>query len=208
VTLRGHGDASRPVRGYELRSLGADVVSVLDQLGLDDVVLVGHSLGAGVALQVAGLSPDRLQALVLVGAFATPADNPLVAELATVVAALEDPVDHAFIAEFQEGTVHRAVAPDFMAQVVAESVKVPAHVWRGATDGFITADHLGAAAAVTVPTTLVWGDRDQYVPRSDQDRFLAALASGRLLVYEDTGHAVHWEQPARFTADLLGILVR
>jgi len=206
VTLRGHGDAGQPAAGYELTSLAADVVSLFEQLELEAVVLVGHSLGAGVALQVARQSPDRLHALVLIGAFATPADNPLVAELAAAVAELEDPVDRAFIEEFQAGTVYGDVPEAYMIQVVAESAKVPAHVWQGATEGFIAADHLGAAAGIAVPTTLIWGDRDAYVPRADQDGFLAALPSGRLEVYEDTGHAVHWEQPARVVTDLLAVL--
>jgi non-heme chloroperoxidase len=158
-----------------------------------------------VALQVARPSAARLHALVLIGAFATPADNPLVAELAAAVAELKDPVDRAFIEEFQAGTVYRDVPEPFMIQVVAESTKLAAHVWRGATDGFVAADHLGAAAAVAVPTTLMWGDRDAYVPRTDQDQLLAALPAGRLEVYEDTGHAVQWEQPARVVTDLLAV---
>jgi len=44
------------------------------------------------------------------------------------------------------------------------------------------------------------------VPRAEQDRLLATLPFARLEVYEDTGHAVHWEQPARVVADLLGIV--
>jgi len=89
---------------------------------------------------------------------------------------------------------------------VAESAKVPVRAWKGALDGFIAADHLGAAAAVTVPTTLVWGDQDAYVPRADQDHLLAALRTGHVEIYEGTGHAVHWEQPERFGADVVRVL--
>jgi non-heme chloroperoxidase len=206
VSLRGHGDAGAPSTGYELTSLAADVVSLLEQLELDDVVLVGHSLGAAVALQVARQAPNRLHTLVLIGAFARPADLPLVAELVAAVAELADPVDRAFIEEFQAGTVYGDVPEAFMVEVVAESARVPARAWQGALDGFMAADHLGAAAGTAVPTILIWGDRDAYVPRAEQDRFLAALPSARLEVYEDTGHAVHWEQPARVVADLLTLL--
>jgi non-heme chloroperoxidase len=52
------------------------------------------------------------------------------------------------------------------------------------------------------PTLIVWGDRDAFCPHSDQKSLAAAIAGSRLLVYSGTGHAVHWEEPNRFAADL------
>jgi non-heme chloroperoxidase len=49
----------------------------------------------------------------------------------------------------------------------------------------------------------VWGDQDAFIPRAIQDELLGALTDSRLEVYEGVGHAVHWEQPARFAADIV-----
>jgi len=65
VDLRGRGDSDKPESGYGLETHAADVVRVLDHLGLENVVLVGHSMGAFVALATALAFPDRVRALVL-----------------------------------------------------------------------------------------------------------------------------------------------
>jgi lipase len=65
VDLRGRGDSDKPDSGYGLEAHASDVVRVLDHLGLGSAVLVGHSMGAFVALQTALLFPDRVRALVL-----------------------------------------------------------------------------------------------------------------------------------------------
>src|ERR687889_1800954 len=65
VDLRGRGDSDKPESGYGLEAHAADVVRVLDHLGLQSAVLAGHSMGAFVALKTALLFPERVRALVL-----------------------------------------------------------------------------------------------------------------------------------------------
>ena len=65
VDLRGRGGSGKPESGYGLDAHAADVVRVLDHLGLRDAVLAGHSMGGFVALRTALTYPDRVRALVL-----------------------------------------------------------------------------------------------------------------------------------------------
>jgi lipase len=65
VDLRGRGDSDKPESGYGLETHASDVIRVLDHLGLEDAVLLGHSMGAFVALKTALTFPDRVRALVL-----------------------------------------------------------------------------------------------------------------------------------------------
>ena len=65
VDLRGRGDSDKPQSGYSLEAHAADVVRVLDHLGLQRAVLAGHSMGGFVALKTALTFPERVRALVL-----------------------------------------------------------------------------------------------------------------------------------------------
>jgi serine phosphatase RsbU (regulator of sigma subunit)/pimeloyl-ACP methyl ester carboxylesterase len=66
VDLRGRGRSGRPATGYSPAAHVGDLVGVLDGLGLERAVLMGHSLGAFIALAFAAEHPDRVAKLVLV----------------------------------------------------------------------------------------------------------------------------------------------
>jgi non-heme chloroperoxidase len=48
----------------------------------------------------------------------------------------------------------------------------------------------------------VWGDRDALFTCAEQERLAETIPHARLTVYEGTGHALHWEEPQRFAAQL------
>jgi pimeloyl-ACP methyl ester carboxylesterase len=64
--LRGRGDSDKPGAGYSLAIHGRDLAGLLDQLGLRSAVLMGHSLGAAIALRFAVTHPARVRKLVLI----------------------------------------------------------------------------------------------------------------------------------------------
>jgi pimeloyl-ACP methyl ester carboxylesterase len=66
LDLRGHGRSEPPENGdYSIAAMAEDVAAVVDALGLERFVLVGHSMGGGVALSYAGAHPDRVAGLLL-----------------------------------------------------------------------------------------------------------------------------------------------
>ncbi len=77
LDLRGRGDSGKPASGYGFPTHAADVVRLLDQLGIGRALLVGHSMGAFVAEEVALTAPERVRGLVLLdGGWARPDDRP------------------------------------------------------------------------------------------------------------------------------------
>jgi pimeloyl-ACP methyl ester carboxylesterase len=64
--LRGRGDSDKPPAGYSLDQHGRDLLALLRQFGLKKAVLMGHSLGAHIALKFAAAHPERVSKLVLV----------------------------------------------------------------------------------------------------------------------------------------------
>ena len=67
IDLRGHGHSDPPAnRDYSFVGMSADIAAVVEALKLERFLLVGHSMGGGVALTYAGSHPDRVAGLVLV----------------------------------------------------------------------------------------------------------------------------------------------
>jgi non-heme chloroperoxidase len=201
MVQRGHGDADRPATGYHPEDMAGDVVDVLDRLGIERAVLVGHSMGSVISYLVAARQPHRVRGLVLVDGFPGYRGNPGLKELVDAVMQLTEPVDPRFVREFQESTVARPLPPGYLDMAVAESLKLPARVWHAVFGAMLELDP-PPLESVAAPTLIVWGDRDAIVSRADQDELMARIRGARLVVYEGTGHALHWEQPARFAADV------
>ncbi|MDQ3638570.1 MAG: alpha/beta hydrolase, partial [Actinomycetota bacterium] len=91
LDLRGRGDSGKPSPGnYGLDMHVRDVVRALDHLGVERAVLVGHSMGAFVALHTALLYPDRVGGLVLLdGGWPRPEEEPDEEEAAAIAEGLE-----------------------------------------------------------------------------------------------------------------------
>ena len=67
LDLRGHGQSSSPGNGdYAIESMAQDVQTVVGQLGIERIILVGHSMGGSVAGAYAGAYPERVAGLLLV----------------------------------------------------------------------------------------------------------------------------------------------
>jgi non-heme chloroperoxidase len=206
LTTRGHGDSDKPEHGYRLSEQAADVAAFLDAVGHDAAVVVGHSMGSYIAQQFALDHPERTIALVLMGAFRAFGHDPELHEFRAQLDGIEDPVPEQVARDFQESTIERPLAPGQLEQAIAESCKVPVHVWKAALDGLLDAVPPTEAGLITAPTRLIWGDRDQYIPRDEQLRLADAIPGAELLIYEGTGHAVHWEEPARAAADIAAFI--
>jgi pimeloyl-ACP methyl ester carboxylesterase len=66
IELRGHGGSEAPRNDdYSITAMATDIAAVVDELELEQVFLVGHSLGGGVALTYAGAHPERVAGLLL-----------------------------------------------------------------------------------------------------------------------------------------------
>src|SRR5687767_773720 len=202
VTMRGHGDSSRPESGYRYSDFSGDLAGFMDLVGLRSAVIAGHSLGRAVAQRFAMDHPERTAGLVLIGAFAGQAGNPAIIELTEAVSKFTDPVDEGFVREFQISTLAQPVPPAFLELVISESLKVPARVWREMFVGIRDDDAASELRKLSVPTLVLSGEKDAFVPPGEVARLASTIPGARLVFYPNVGHALHWEEPARFAFDL------
>jgi pimeloyl-ACP methyl ester carboxylesterase len=204
---RGHGDSERPAGGYTFSDFAADVIAFMDAKGIQRATLVGHSMGSVVAQGVAIAAPERVERLVLIGS-ATTVRNEAVVQFRQAVEKLSDPVPEEFAREFQVSCVHQPVPDEFMDRVIAQSRKAPARVWKAVMAGMLAGDYKARLGDIRTPTLIVWGDRDAFFSRAEQDSLAAALPNAVLKVYPETGHCPNWERPEQFAQDLKDFINR
>ncbi|MCF0049029.1 alpha/beta hydrolase [Dyadobacter sp. LJ53] len=205
VSMRGHGNSSKPDGSYHPDVLAGDIAGFMQKLGIHKAAVVGHSLGATVAQSFATHYTEKTAALVLAGAFAH-FNKKVIYDFKSVVDSLQDPVDAAFAHEFQKSTLYRPVSGHFFETVVNESTKLPVRVWKAAVSAMITCNYLDNLQQISVPTLLIWGDQDVFTPIEDQQLLHKAIKGSKLRILKKVGHAVHWEEPERFSKDLVAFL--
>ena len=197
VTQRGHGDSAKPAGPYTTQAFVADAVAVLDRLAIPRAAVFGHSMGSIVAQRFAIDHPDRLSALILEGAFPSLKGNEAARGFYEAeIAPLQGPMSAEMARGFQESTLGRPVPPAFLDLVTAETQKLPAHAWQAIFDHLLGEDFTDELSRVTAPTLLLWGEKDAFVGREDQNRLLARIPDARLAAFRDVGHDPHWEAPA------------
>lgn len=186
--VRGHGGSEpAPDGDYAIGSLAGDVGAVADGLGLDRFVLVGHSMGGGVALSYAGLHPERVDRLLLLDAIGDGSALPA-AEVEPFLAALESPGYREAI-EGYWGTIsgeNRAVRERLLADLRA----TPREVVVGVLRSVARFDPKPALAAYRGPALAV------VTPANDYPFSLHRLGTGLPhRVIEGTGHWIQLERP-------------
>lgn len=202
---RGHGGSDRPADGYAPDDFAEDAIQLLDMLGVERAVVVGHSMGSFIARKIAVKAPDRVERLVLIGSAAT-ARNEATRQLLEEVETLADPVEADFVRAFQSSTIHRPVPADFFEQIVAESLKVPARVWKAALSGLLAADSTADCARICCPVLILGGDRDGVFARAEQERLATCIPGATLKISPNIGHDPQWEAPDDVVSDLLVFL--
>ncbi len=205
ITQRGHGEAGRPAAGYSIVDLAGDLTAFMEALDLEPAVVVGHSMGSAAALRFAIDHPGRTAGLVLIGASSTMASSPAARSYwDSTLSQLTDPVDPVLVRQMIDSALVRPIPRDFLEAAVEDGLKVPAFVWRAAfaSRWRREGDYAEELGQIQAPTLIVWGDRDARYGRDEQAALVDAIRRAELVIYAGAGHLLHWEEPARFAADL------
>lgn len=189
--IRGHGRSAPPKKGdYTIAAMAADVAAVVDTLGLDRFVLVGHSMGGGVALVYAGDHPDRVAGLVLVDPIGDGKQIPA-AEAKAYLGGFETNYDST-----SRGYWTTVAGPDstIRKRLLADLEATPREAVVGALRDIMQFDPDPALARYSGPKLSI------VTPHNDMPSSLHRLGKGfphRMV--EGTGHWIQLNKPDDFT---------
>jgi 3-oxoadipate enol-lactonase len=200
LDLRGHGGSTAHAP-YAIADAAADLCAIVDAEGIDEVVVVGLSLGASVAMELLLADPARVRGAVLLaacGEAATRRESVRDAVVRKTIEALGFPGPIAAqTAQALFGATFRARAPDAVraceAKLATLTPRFAAHA-LGAWSGRRAI--LRDLARVTQPVTVVVGEEDLRCPPADGEKVHAAIAGAHLVRLAATGHTMSVERPA------------
>lgn len=203
--LRGQGDADKPEDGYSLAEQAKDAAAILTALTVRSAFVLGSSSGGYVAQQLAIMRPDLVGALVLVGSPVTLQGR---APFAAEVEALTDPVAEEWVQDSLSWFPLVQEVPKWYPQDrVSDGASMPAHAWKRILAGFSDATPPTEAGVISAPTLILWGARDNLLPRWQQDALVERIHGAVLTVYAEAAHLVLWECPAQVAMDATTFLL-
>jgi sigma-B regulation protein RsbQ len=201
LDLAGHGDSDQSRVDWTMQAFGADVAAVVTALDLDNVVLIGHSMGGKVIVEAATQLRGRVVAVVGVDTFhsggrATPElrrDEILEKFTADYVGFVEALVDRMFV-EQSDPAIKEFVRTDMAAAPYASAL--------GARNASGNYDATPAIASLDIPLILISSD---YVPTDVAHLEATAKAFGYREM-SGVGHFVMLEDPETFNGHLAAAL--
>ncbi len=194
----GFGGTPRPGGLDSARKLGELYASLLGQLGLTGVTVVGSSIGGWIAAEVALRAADRVAQLVLLDAAGLDSADHPVADYFSMT------LDQVFDISFAHPDRYRIdpAALTSEQQAVAAGNRAALEVYGGRSMADPGLD--ARLAGITTPTLVVWGEADRMVTPAYGQEFAAAIPGATFRVLPDAGHLPQIEAPEALLALLAG----
>ncbi|HEY6608614.1 MAG TPA: alpha/beta hydrolase [Candidatus Limnocylindria bacterium] len=187
IDLPGFG-SSHPNARLILDEVPAQVVALLDELGVDRAHIMGHSMGGLVAGGIAADHPERVDRLVLVDAGFLSLDPTLRHRITGPLRTLP----------WTSPTILPILLRDLVRSGPIRMARATAEVLRK--------DWRHKLPAITAPTLVVWGEHDRVCNPRIGEVIAASVPGARLVVIPRAGHNPMWENQPVFDREVLGFL--
>jgi 3-oxoadipate enol-lactonase len=203
VDWRGQGATPATAGGYDMETLYADLVGVIEQLDVGPVHYAGLSMGGFIGQRLAARRPDLVRSLTLIDTSAGPEDpekvsryrllasiygvvgiRPLLGQVAPIM----------FSRPFLATPEGQAVVDTWTAELRAQHRGGVKKAIRGVTDRLPVLDEIGT---ISTPTLVIVGSEDIATPVAKAGTIVGAIRESRLEVIPGAGHVSTLEAPAR-----------
>lgn len=199
------GRSERPSRErWQPAAQAGLMLDLLDALGHDRAVVVGHDIGGAVAVHLAALAPERVLALVVVSAPLHPDAWPPAATTPLVMPGLGNGL-------LQAARLHRELQARVLAMAAGARIEAPEGL-RGVGELVSSYDAAAASAALDVvaaappPVLVLWGEDDSRLAPAYGARIAAQLPGAVWVPVAGAGHLLPRERPERVAEEIAGFL--
>ncbi|GFN33067.1 alpha/beta fold hydrolase [Paenibacillus xylaniclasticus] len=192
---RGHGRSSSPDEGvYTMDEMADDVIALMDELGIERFIVLGHSMGGYVSLSLAERYAARLLGFGLVHSTAYPDSDAARANRDRAVAKIAEEG----IGKFVEGLVPNLFAPDADAKLLEHSIQIgrqtnAAGAQASALGMKERPDRLNVIESSSLPVLLLSGKKDGVIP--SERTFTSSRNGVSQVLLEQAGHMGMMEAP-------------
>jgi pimeloyl-ACP methyl ester carboxylesterase len=217
--LMGHGLSEKPVGDYSLGAFASGIRDLLEVLDIDRATVVGQSFGGGVAMQLAYQHPELCERLVLVDSGGLGREVNWILRFMTLPGSeyvmplvfpkfVRDWGDNMFRSINDRGihlgriaemwSAYASLAETDNRQAFARTIR---SVIEPGGQTVSAMDRLYLASSM--PTLIIWGERDDIIPVSHARAAHEAIPGSRLVIIEGVGHFPQIEAPDQFVAALV-----
>ena len=203
---RGHGDTQATPGAYSMEMLVADVVGLIDALGIRKLHFLGLSKGGMVAQRLAAKHGDRLSSVVLCD---TACQMPPRSIWDDRIKLAREKGTGAFV----QGMTERWLTPGYRATHPEVLAKLGTMISRTSVDGLVGSasaiqdmDHLPLLAEIKVPTLIIVGEKDMGTPVAAAEVLNRGIDGSKMVVVKNAAHLPNIEQAATFDATVLEFL--
>lgn len=212
---RGFGKSDHAARGYDYNTLADDLKTILDTLDLNDVTLIGFSMGGGeVARYMSRHGGARVVKVALISSvtpFLLKAADNVGGVDATIFEKMMDGLQKdrpAFLTEFANGffnvgVLASPVSNPMLAATCEDAMRASAIGTLECVKAFSETDFRADMGSITVPTLIIHGDDDKTVPIEASGHMTARLLPhAQFEVYSGAPHGLYFADKDRLNGDL------
>lgn len=216
---RGFGKSDRPYTGYDYKTLAGDLKSLLDELELTDVTLVGFSMGGGeIATYFSLFGGARVAKVILISAVVPfllkTADNPDGVPQEHFDKNRQAMMDNRpdFIEQFNKdfyriATSHQPVSETYLSHCLTTAMDASPVATIECAKSFSSTDFRQDIKSINVPTLIIHGDKDKTVPiELTAKKAVKEIPGAELKIYEGAPHGLWFTHKEKLNEDILSFI--
>lgn len=214
VDLPGFGVSPPPDAEVTISAYARVLDALLEELGVEEAVVVGNSMGGFIAAELAIAHPQRVERLVLVSAAGISSTSRSRRPTMTMFR-VAGVVSSKALARSRDVVARPRLRHAILSSVIRHPSRLRADIlleimpgsnapaFMDSLDALLDYDFTDRLPEIRRPTLMVWGREDMIVPVADADEFERLIPDSRKVIFDETGHVAMLERPRAFNDCLM-----